>query len=295
MKILFVNSYPSWIRVSHDDQASQHLFGIHQQVKRYYSIRGGYFAELKNGDIIRFICCKSVFDRIKVWLLSIRYDVVYDVMNCMGKLSGLIYYLTPSKIIMILHHPPFDKQLSISNANAFVFFSDNLLNIAKASFPKYGHKMFVNKWQPDKEWYKRHVKEESGEYIYDCVDNGRTNRDHNFLLNALRKAGKKAFVFDDMINDPNKICDRPKTYLAEDDVMKILRGSRYIIIPLRGRHKIYGPIGATALLDAMALCKPVICSDNFYLSSDVRKYNKIGFVSPERRYEAPTVARPPQM
>ena len=24
-------------------------------------------------------------------------------------------------------------------------------------------------------------------------------------------------------------------------------------------------------------------------------YNKIGFVSPERRYEAPTVARPPQM
>ena len=24
-------------------------------------------------------------------------------------------------------------------------------------------------------------------------------------------------------------------------------------------------------------------------------YNKIGFVSPERRYEAPTVVRPPQM
>ena len=24
-------------------------------------------------------------------------------------------------------------------------------------------------------------------------------------------------------------------------------------------------------------------------------YNKLGFVSPERRYEAPTVARPPQM
>ena len=24
-------------------------------------------------------------------------------------------------------------------------------------------------------------------------------------------------------------------------------------------------------------------------------FNKIGFVSPERRYEAPTVARPPQM
>ena len=27
----------------------------------------------------------------------------------------------------------------------------------------------------------------------------------------------------------------------------------------------------------------------------LRFLNKIGFVSPERRYEAPTVARPPQM
>ena len=26
-----------------------------------------------------------------------------------------------------------------------------------------------------------------------------------------------------------------------------------------------------------------------------KRQNKIGFVSPERRYEAPTVARPPQM
>ena len=31
------------------------------------------------------------------------------------------------------------------------------------------------------------------------------------------------------------------------------------------------------------------------LKNALEAYNKIGFVSPERRYEAPTVARPPQM
>ena len=31
------------------------------------------------------------------------------------------------------------------------------------------------------------------------------------------------------------------------------------------------------------------------LEAPVRGKNKLGFVSPERRYEAPTVARPPQM
>ena len=36
------------------------------------------------------------------------------------------------------------------------------------------------------------------------------------------------------------------------------------------------------------------CGDVDFLLSKVN-YNKIGFVSPERRYEAPTVARPPQM
>ena len=34
---------------------------------------------------------------------------------------------------------------------------------------------------------------------------------------------------------------------------------------------------------------------NSATAATMEAFNKIGFVSPERRYEAPTVARPPQM
>ena len=53
------------------------------------------------------------------------------------------------------------------------------------------------------------------------------------------------------------------------------------------------------LCRALLLCLLTLPCTSAVADSDVtaekNKQNKIGFVSPERRYEAPTVARPPQM
>ena len=50
-------------------------------------------------------------------------------------------------------------------------------------------------------------------------------------------------------------------------------------------------IGTFATLDAL---RPGMILPG-HVKSFLDMENKIGFVSPERRYEAPTVARPPQM
>ena len=60
----------------------------------------------------------------------------------------------------------------------------------------------------------------------------------------------------------------------------------------------FPPLTESVVLHFTCPCGEVIATDALLVPAanyEGDTHNKIGFVSPERRYEAPTVARPPQM
>ena len=87
--------------------------------------------------------------------------------------------------------------------------------------------------------------------------------------------------------------------IVSDVVMFIHRYDYYNVFvdelgnDLRGKAEI---IVAKSNYGKTGKCDMVFDSNNVcFMNPIIMKDNKIGFVSPERRYEAPTVARPPQM
>lgn len=273
MRILYVCNYPSWERVSAEDQASHHLFGIYQKIDKWEVDGRKYRAVLKEDlGYVDFQLCTSMRDQIKIWFKSFSYDIVYDVLNCTKQISALIYYMSPSRLVSILHHPPFDKQMKFGCSDAYVFFSQKHKSLALSLKPSSENQMFVNEWQPDISWYKKHLDVRRRGEKYTIVDNGRTNRDHEFLIDAIKEARVNAFIFDKDLKGEENVYEVPDCYYKELDVMAILQNCKCIAIPLRPNSTPYGPIAATVLMDAMALQKPVICSDNFYLADQVNKY-----------------------
>ena len=280
MKILFVSNYASWNAVRKDLLASHHLFGIYQEITSWNNLEDGNIRGYLKDNLgyVDFYLCRSFRDPLKVWLKSYQYDIVYDTMNSCRRTGSLIYYLSPAKLVQILHHPPFYKQLRYGNANAYIFFSDELRREALKSVPYRSERMFVNYWQPDKNYiaYRKGIICKKKQK-YTVIDNGKTNRDHELLVSALQYSHTSAYVLNRDLHRIDGVLYVPNSYISDSEVIDIIMQSRAIVIPMKRRQLMYGPIGATSFMDAIALGKPVICSNYFYLADLVRQKN-IGLV-----------------
>lgn len=281
MKILFVNNYTSWKTVYHGDKPSHHLFGVKERVEEWFISGNRYTAVLKDGmGTVDFRLCNSLGDAIKIFFQSWRYDVVYDTANELKKISLLIYFLSPAKLVQIVHHPPFEKQFSFrAKADAYIFFSVEHMAMAEKLAPNRKRKMFLNEWAPDLKWYEKYASVPDSDKEYDIVDNGRTARDHKIVVKALRESGAFGFVFDNELHGEKRVYDSPHTYVSEDEAMSILAKSKFLAVLLTPLDRPYGPIGATVLMDAIGMGLPVVVSSNFYLSEEVHK-NNLGIVVP---------------
>ena len=82
------------------------------------------------------------------------------------------YNLFPSKLITVIHHPPFDKILKYAKSDVSIFFTNELKNMA-SNIVKDRRKIIVNYWYPDNEWYNENKIMVSDEKVYDFLDNGK--------------------------------------------------------------------------------------------------------------------------
>lgn len=281
MRILFVSNYEPWKLVSKGLMPSNHLFGIYEVLTDLrYDDRGGHGSF--NGGIVDFVKVRrcSIRDIFKYYLKASKYDIVYDTINSISKYLGLIpKLLRPFKLVTILHHPPYDKQLKFADSDAYIFFSNGLFEIGRSACMRKTDKMFLNEWRPDYSYYREYFVGEK-QQLYDFVDCGRTNRDHHSVVEAAIQTDSKCLFFDRRgvrAQSEYNIREGINTFFYKDDFIpddtyiSLIQNSKVMILALPESDKVYGPLGATVLMDALGLGIPIICSDNAYCSELVKQ------------------------
>ena len=291
MKILCVSGYPAWDKVSQGKMPSHHLFGIHEMVDRYEEredkpLRGILSSDaFSDGGYVDFYFWtpgkNNILKHVKKLLkMSKDYDVIFDQLNRCSIYLGLFKKIgmLKCKLLTIMHHPPYDLQLKISDSDGYIFFNEDYKELAERTCAKKKNKYYVNEWFPDVEWYDRINNEGNFKTNAFFIDNGKSRRDRVTLI-AAAESSKIRVDYAGNENGENGYA-RPYNVDLKDDIAMVQRLKEYkaVVIPVskNGKNKI-GPLGITSFLDCIALCLPVIASENVCFAKDIEKY-KLGLI-----------------
>lgn len=290
MRMLVVSGYPAWEKVPKGLMPSFHLFGVHELVDHYEpygdSIRGIFKKEILDGGYVDFFLWQSGKQHIasqvrKLMTKSREYDVIYDQLNRCSIFLGALKKvgLFKSNLVTVMHHPPYDIQLAVSDSDAYIFFNENYKLLAAKAEPRKIDHYFVNEWRPDMEWYQKiyeasDIKSEDTFYI----DTGKSRRDRKTLMQAAENT-KIRVDYAGEYNGQDGWA-RPYEVDLKDDIAMIKRIMKYKaeIIPVAmSRKKKIGPLGITSFMDCLGLGIPVIASDNVCFADDIVK-NGLGML-----------------
>lgn len=296
MRILFVSDYASWNPISKGKMPSNHLFGIHQKIKHYYTDKNGKLhGELSDGEgTVDFYLVQKykmlpwfisrILHSLIIWLISFQYTIILDAINqCRILLLFNRLHLLPCKIITILHHPPFYFEEELGGADAYLFFSKNTLRHDAQSVPSKKEKFFLNEWGPDICWYPSLAK---GKERFICCDDGKTHRDIE-----LEKKLIKDLKIRSLTTYQSELTEKLPSSFTQDVYAKILN-AKIMFIPIQKsafprqlhlyeKYRVKqkndiipdDPCGLTSFMDAVALEMPVICSDNTLVAEFVKEYH----------------------
>ena len=283
MKILCVSGYPAWEKVSQGKMPSHHLFGIHEMVERYeerddQSIRGILRSDVfSDGGYVDFYFWKpgknNILKQAKELLAySKNYDVIFDQLNRCSIYLGLFKKIgmMKCKLLTIMHHPPYDLQLKISDSDGYVFFNEDYKTLAEKACAKKSNKYYVNEWFPDVEWYDKI--QDNGNFRTDAfyIDNGKSRRDREILI----KAAESEKIRVDYAGNENGESGYARPYCVDlkNDIAMVQRLKQYkaVVIPVLKNQKYkIGPLGITSFLDCIALGLPLIASDNVCFAKEI--------------------------
>lgn len=218
----------------------------------------------------------SILSLISIWFQSFYYDCIFVPVASYTKYLGILkkLHLLKPKLVVVLHHPPFQKLLRYCSFDYMFFLSlphYRTLQIKDSSyFP----------WGCDVDFYHSNglIKEDMS---IPCVfiSNGYTNRDNDTLVKAAELSDKKLFYTAKVeIPTTNPNIHHCKQYFKTDlEILKIMKNYDVLIIPTFKSNEMIGTIGLTSFLDAVGMNMPVIVADNSPMSVLVKEYN-IGLV-----------------
>lgn len=291
MRILCVSGYAAWDKVSQGKMPSHHLFGIHEMVSHYENKANGLRGILKDdvfdeSGYVDFFLWKSgksnVFSQVKMLLrMSKEYDLIYDQLNRCSIYLGMFKKLgmLKCKLLTIMHHPPYNLQLKISDSDGYVFFNDDYKALAEKACPRKKDRYYVNEWMPDTEWYDAIPNDGNFQIDAFFIDNGKSRRDRDCLIKAAEMA-KVRVDYAGTVNENGGGYAKAYCVDLKDDIGMIKRLRKYhaIIVPvLRNDKNKIGPLGITSFLDCIALGLPIVASDNVCFANIITE-NNLGLV-----------------
>lgn len=277
-KILFINNYDCLVPYEKHIMPGHHQFGM----------------ELLNGnpdyDVTYYVCkiyspkqkgyyLKEFIQFLKLYILSFKFDIVYDALGCEQRYFGILnrFHLLKPKYMLVLHHPPFEKRLRYCKYDKMIFECKYYYGKMSQMFPKHAKNMVLCIWGPDLSFYPK-VNLNLDEII--LISNGRTNRDHNLLVEAATKAEVHTIIVSDEKHIPsnfksdNKYVEIYKQNILNDkNMVELLCKASIMVIPTLPSDDLLGPIGNTSFCDATALGMPCIVASNTLMAEYVRTYN----------------------
>lgn len=286
MKILCVSGYAAWDKVSQRKMPSHHLFGIHEMVDHYENSENGLRGMLKEdvfneSGYVDFFLWKSgkgnILSQVKQLLkINKEYDLIYDQLNRCSIYLGMFKRLgmLKCKLLTIMHHPPYDLQLRITDSDGYIFFNDDYKALAEKACPRKKDQYYVNEWMPDTEWYDAIPNDGNFQTDAFFIDNGKSRRDRECLI----KAAEAAKIRVDYAGTENETEGYARAYSVDlkDDISMVKRLRKYhaIIVPvLKNEKNKIGPLGITSFLDCIALGLPIVASDNVCFANVVTENN----------------------
>lgn len=282
MKILYISDYAAHECIAEGKMPSHHLFGMAGLINRFISKTSAVIKAEYGGGTIDFLTLSRPSKKeilclyLRIW--GGHYDVVYDVLNVVSKYFTVLnkYHLFRPRLVTILHHPPFGRYMKYGKADVTVFFTEILMNDA-VKFVSDDRKIVFNNWYPDKKWYDENRKLMESDKVYDFLDNGKTQRNHNLFIRSMRAMPDKKGV---IVTDKNHI---PSEYREGENIDLYFQGkpndytmqqlcmqTRVMVIPLiENGNNLLGPYGYTSYMDAIALGMPVVTNKTAAMAKEI--------------------------
>lgn len=288
-RILFVCGYSdAWTQVSKGIKPSQHMFGLHEMIDKYSvdkdgQLHGHIFAGKISSEPyeVDFYEWKSIKkDVLKHMLFFIKnrekYDLIYDCLNRCSIWIGFLKKINiiKTKIITMCHHPSYFIALNFSFSDAYIFFNNTYRKIAEKECKRKADKFYVNEWYPENSWYSSFLDKPTSKGNVFFIDNGKTERDRAILKECSEELQIVVNYPGDKEEEKGFFRSYKTDFSTYTKMADKLVQYHSLIIPVKKfKKKKIGPLGITSFLDAVALCIPIVTSDNTCFSDDIKKYH----------------------
>lgn len=275
MRVLFLSNYSPYEKVKNGLMPSQHLFGFKELPEDEYKVD---YVEIRAKKNKIFELMYEFYLALKFSLLR-RYDVIYDSLAVIERGMGILkrFKILSQKYVVVMHHPPFEKRLEICKYDAMMFLDEVAYNEMKEKFPNQAAYMNLNVWGPDLSFYDSIIQKLNFEIENPLIfiSNGKTQRDHELLVEASSKIKDEVIIVCDKNTIPSNYRNQSNVSLYFQDkpddrkMIKLLQTCSVMVIPTLPSHKRLGCIGNTSFMDAIALGMPIIVADNSVMSNIV--------------------------
>lgn len=196
-----------------------------------------------------------------------KYDVVYDAVHGGSQWLGILRKIgfLRAKLVTVMHQSPYVSFAKLGSSDRYIFFSEGLKGIAIEENPKFMNCSSVNIWGPDLTWYEQ-IGLSSG-YTDFCIDNGKSSRDSDLLLEAGKQLSIGVYAYG------NKDHIIKENVESDEDMLKRTAGYKVLAIPVCKRDQKQDVVcGLTSYMDALALRMPIIASDNVSFAWEIDEY-----------------------
>jgi glycosyltransferase involved in cell wall biosynthesis len=195
ISLLYLNSYANTLKEIESlslNGPRHHLWGIDVLSKQFTIVYPELvYRNIYGNKYLRIIY--RLFFQIFIFIRYHKVDIVYAACSGLTEIFSLFKMLGfyKGKVIYIHHH--FTSVFLFKGLDKIITISDDISKYLKEKYTDYKEKIINIPWGGDSDFYKKFINQTSKKYTF--IQNGKTSRDNDLLINAIENIGESAVLF----------------------------------------------------------------------------------------------------